>query len=170
MVMKMYKISAEDSKNLRKEMDKAKTILAYRKMLAVALRGEGKKNEEIGEITKFHPDMVGRFAKEYLTGGIEGLIFDGRNGGNHRNASDAEEEEFIAEFEEAAQKGTIVSVEEIALAYDKRFGKEHKSKSTVYYLLHKLGFRKIMPRSKHPNKASNEDIEASKKLTRKSKN
>ncbi len=135
-------------------------------MEAVALRGEGKKNDEIGGITGFHPDMVGRFAKEYLEGGIAGLLFDGRKGGNHRNASDSEEEEFIAEFEEAAQKGEVISVDEIAAVYDKRFGKEHKSKSTVYYLLHKLGFRKVMPRSKHPNSATEEAIEASKKLTR----
>jgi transposase len=164
--MKMYRISEEDSKNLRKEMKKAKNILAYRKMEAVALRGEGKKNDEIGEITGFHPDMVGRYAKEYLEGGIEGLLYDGRKGGNHRNASDSEEEAFIAEFEEAARKGEVISVDEIAAAYDKRFGKEHKSKSTVYYLLHKLGFRKVMPRSKHPNSATPEAVEASKKLTR----
>ncbi len=163
--MKMYRISEEDSKNLRKEMKKAKNILAYRKMEAVALRGEGKKNDEIGEITGFHPDMTGRFAKEYLEGGLAGLLYDGRKGGNHRNASESEEEAFVAEFEEAARKGEVISVGEIAVAYDKRFGKEHKSKSTVYYLLHKLGFRKVMPRSKHPNSATPEAIEASKKLT-----
>ncbi len=162
--MRMYRISEEESKNLRKAMKKAGNILAYRKMEAVALRGEGKKNDEIGKITGFHPDMVGRFAKEYLEGGMEGLLYDGRKGGNHRNASDSEEEAFIAEFEEAAIKGKVISVEEIAAAYDKRFGKEHKSKSTVYYLLHKFGFRKVMPRSKHPNSATPEAIEASKKL------
>ncbi len=136
--MKMYRISEEDSKNLRNAMKKAANILAYRKMEAVALRGEGKKNDEIGGITGFHPDMVGRFAKEYLEGGMEGLLYDGRKGGNHRNASDSEEEAFIAEFEEAAINGKVISVDEIAAAYDKRFGKEHKSKSTVYYLLHKF--------------------------------
>ncbi len=55
--------------------------------------------------------------------------------------------------------------EEIAAAYDERFGKEHKSKSTVYYFLHKMGWRKVMPHSKHPDKASDEAIEALKKLT-----
>jgi transposase len=59
----------------------------------------------------------------------------------------------------------VITVSDIATAYDKEFGKEHKSKSTVYYLLHKFGWRKVMPRSKHPKKASEEVIEASKKLT-----
>jgi transposase len=135
----------------------------------VALRAEGKKNEEVGKLTGFHPDVVGRYAKEYLEGGLEGLLADGRKGGNHRNASDFEEEEFISQFKEAAEKGQVVTVDEIAIAYDERFGKAHKSKSTVYYLLHKMEWRKVMPRSKHPNKASDEEIEASKKLTFESK-
>jgi transposase len=163
--MKMYRISLEDSKKLREEMKRTKNVLAYRKMEAVAMRGEKHSNNEISKVTGFHPDMVGRFAKEYLEGGIAGLQFDGRKGGNHRNATDHEEEAFIAEFLEATQNGEMITVDEIAKAYDERFGKEHKSKSTVYYLLHKLGFRKIMPRSKHPNSATPEAIEASKKLT-----
>jgi transposase len=161
----MYNISQENAEELRKEMKNAKNTLQYRKMEAVVLRGEGMKNEEIAKITGFHPDMVGRFAKEYLEGGLPGLLFDGRKGGNHRNATDEEEQEFIAQFEKEAEAGRIISANEIAAAYDKRFGKEHKSNSTVYYLMHKLGFRKVMPRSQHPNKASEEAIEASKKLT-----
>jgi len=161
----MYRISREDSESLRKEMKKAGNVLQYRKMEAVAMRGEGKRNEEIAEATGFHPDMVGRFAKEYLEGGLAGLLADGRRGGNHRNASDAEEEAFLAGFEEAARKGQIVSVDAIAAAYDKRFGKAHKSRSTVYYMLHKRGFRKVMPRSRHPKGATPEAMEASKKLT-----
>jgi transposase len=161
----MYQIKAEDAAELRKAMLKVKNVLQYRKMEAVALRGEGKKNEEIAEITHFHPDMVGRFAKEYLEGGLDALLYDGRKGGNNRNATEEEERAFMAPFEEAAKAGQMLCVEEIARAYDERFGKQHKSKSTVYYLLHKLGWRKIMPRSRHPKKASPEAIEASKKLT-----
>jgi transposase len=164
----MYHIKIEDSKELRQAMKKAGSVFQYRKMEAVALRGEGKRNEEVGKLTGFHPDMVGRYAKKYLNGGLEGLLADGRKGGNHRNASDSEEQAFIVQFKEAAEKGQVVTVEEIASAYDNRFGKEHKSKSTVYYLLHKMGWRKVMPRSKHPNKASDEAIEASKKLTHES--
>jgi transposase len=122
-VMKMYRISREDSEKLRKEMGKARSVLAYRKMEAVALRGEGKKNKEISEITGFHPDMTGRFAKEYLELGIEGLLADGRKGGNHRNASDFGEASFIARFEKSTQKGEIITVNEIAAAYDKCFEK-----------------------------------------------
>jgi len=150
-------------------MKKEKNVLTYRRMEAVALRGEGKKNDEIAAMTGFHSDMTSKYAKAYITKGIDGLR-DGRKGGNRRNASDEEEREFMARFEEAAMKGQIITIGEIAAAYDERFGKEHKSKSTVYYLLHKMKWRKLMPRSKHPKKASDEEIESSKKLTLESKN
>ena len=165
----MYKISATDVSKLRAAMRKEKNAQTYRKMEAVALRGEGKKNEEIAAITGFHPDMAGKYARAYITRGIDGLK-DGRKGGNHRNATDEEEREFMSQFEEAARKGQIITIGEIAAAYDEHFGKEHKSKSTVYYLLQKMGWRKLMPRSKHPGKASDEAIEASKKLTHERKN
>jgi len=160
-----YRISKDQSQELRELMKKEKSVKSYRRLEAVALRGEGKTSGEISELTGFHPDVVGRLSKEYLEHGVEYLIEDDRKGGNRRNASEEEEKEFLSQFEEAAQNGQIVTVEEIASAYDERFGKEHKSKSTVYYLLHKAGWRKVMPRSKHPNKASDEEIESSKKLT-----
>jgi transposase len=159
----MYKISREEAQRVREAMKKEKNVLTYRRMEAVALRGEGKKNGEIAMVTGFHSDMVSKYARIYLSKGIEGLR-DGRKGGNNRNASETEEREFMAQLEEAARKGQIITINEIAAAYDERFGKEHKSKSTVYYLLKKLKWRKVMPRSKHPNKASEEEIESSKKL------
>ncbi|MBR4040361.1 MAG: winged helix-turn-helix domain-containing protein [Clostridia bacterium] len=38
------------------------------------------------------------------------------------------------------------------------------SDTQIYYVLHRHGWRKIMPRSRHPKKASEEAIEASKNL------
>lgn len=36
--------------------------------------------------------------------------------------------------------------------------------SQIYFVLHRHGWRKVMPCSKHPKKASDEEIAASKKL------
>ena len=162
-----YRITAEQSKELRKAMKSEKTTRIYRKMEAVALRGEGKKNEEIVALTGYHYDVIGRLCKEYLETGLNEFKTEKRKGGNNRNLNEDEERAFLAQFEQVAENGQIITINEIAAAYDKQFGKEHKSKSTVYYLLHKLEFRKVMPRSKHPNKASDEDIESSKKLKNK---
>jgi len=78
--------------------------------------------------------------------------------------SAAEEEAFLAEYKKQAEEGQIIEVGAIKAAYEAKVGHSIGG-SQIYYVLARHGWRKIMPRSKHPNKASDEAIEASKKLT-----
>ena len=73
-----------------------------------------------------------------------------------------EEKEFLEPFMQQALAGGILEVSEIIKEYSNKLEKK-VSKSTVYDLLHRNGWRKVMPRSKHPNKASDEAIKAYKK-------
>jgi transposase len=139
-------------------------------MEAVALLGEGKTPEEVAEIKKYNAQYVRKLGLQYHERGLEAFGVDGRRGGRQRIMSSESSAEFLREFEEQARAGTILTVSEIAKALDKKTGKERKSLSTAYSLLHRHKWRKVMPRSKHPNKASDEAIEASKKLTLESVN
>ena len=162
----MYKIESIDVEKIKKAMRRnKKNVNAHRRLLAVRLRGEGKTNEQIARITDFNPDWVGKLCKVYSKQGVEGLISDGRKGGNNRNMTKEEAEKFLEQFEKNAEAGQINTVREIAEKYDKMTGKKHKSHSTVYYMLHNAKWRKIVPKHQHPEKASDEAIEASKKLT-----
>lgn len=162
----MKKPGTEEGKMLRQKMDAVKNKNAYRRLQAVALRYEGKQRAEVSEITGFNSQWVGHLCRVYREEGIEGLLKDGRRGGNHRNMSNDEEKAFLLRFEELATKGQLITIDDIALAYDDAVGVKHESLSTVYYLLHKHGWRKVAPRQYHPGKASDEVIEASKKLTK----
>ena len=164
--MKMHRIQAEDVKKLREAMGQENSKKVYRRMQAVALRGEGRKNGEISEITGFNHRWVGQLCKTYCTEGIGGLIKDGRQGGNHRNMSEDEAKAFLANFEDLATKGHVITIDEIAKAYDEAVRIKHNSLSTVYYLLHTHGWRKVAPKQYHPGRASQEVIEISKKLTK----
>ena len=56
----------------------------------------------------------------------------------------------------------MVEISEIAKAYQAAV--DHPvSNGQIYFVLHRHGWRKVMPRSKHPKKASEEEIAASKK-------
>jgi hypothetical protein len=78
-----------------------------------------------------------------------------------------EEAELLRPFVEAAEAGQVVEVSAILEAYEAKLGRTfEKDHGRIYRVLERHGFRKVMPRSKHPNKASDEAIEASKKLTR----
>ena len=100
---------------------------------------------------------------KYLTGGIEAIVGNHYKG-NCRNLPYEKEEEILERFRKASEEGQVVEVSMIKKAYDKAVGRE-TSPSQIYSVLHRHGWRKIMPRSRHPKKASDEAIEASKKLT-----
>ncbi len=51
---KTYKVTMENSLEIREAMKKRENAKYYKRLMAVALRGEGKKNAEIAQITKYH--------------------------------------------------------------------------------------------------------------------
>lgn len=77
-----------------------------------------------------------------------------------------EADKFLNQFDGQAQIGQIITVEEIAVAYDKATGKEIESCSAVYYFLHSHNRRMTMPKGQHTQKVSEAEIEASRKLTK----
>lgn len=165
-----YKTSNDEAKEIREKMKITKDKKVYRKMEAVALLGEGKTSMEVAEITKYNEKYVRTLGCDFHKKGLEAFVISGQRGGNHRLMDLEESEEFLKQFKEKAEKGQIITIEEIADAFNKKTAKQRKSLSTVYYFLHSHGWRKIMPRSKHSKKASDEAIEASKKLTVESTN
>jgi len=55
---KTYTITEENSNELRKAMKDKNNSRYYVRLQSVALRDEGKDNEEIGPITGYHPAYV----------------------------------------------------------------------------------------------------------------
>lgn len=166
---KVYAITAENAEELRKAMKSKENHRYFAKLQSVALRGEGKNNVEIGEITGYHPSYVSNLVSIYNREGINGLCKDGRKGGNNRNMTNEEEKAFLAGFEEMAKNGELTTINEIANAYDETTGKQRESRSTIYYVIHKHKWRMITTQTVHPGKASDEEIASSKKLTMNSK-
>lgn len=159
------------------EDEKLKTKKAYKKthnpkdrnrLLCVKLRVvNGLSLEQISNITEYSLSTVSHVISLYNRYGIKGVLVK-KYGGNHRNMTPEEEKKFLEPFRQQALAGEILEVNEIITAYSNELNKK-VSKSTVYDLLHRNGWRKVMPRSKHPNKASDEDIEAYKKNVWKSR-
>ena len=83
--------------------------------------------------------------------------------GNRRNLSYEEEAAVLEPFCQAARAGKMVSVRDIKTAYQEAVGHSIGS-GQIYYVLRRHGWRKNMPRSRHPKKASEEVITTSKKL------
>ena len=132
------------------------------RLIIVNIRATTKLNaKQIAEMVNRSTSSVEHIIGIYFANGLEGLTAKKREG-NRRNLSYTQEKEFLESFEEKAQSGHMLTVSEIKEEYCKHV--EHKvADSTIYRMLARHGWRKIMPRSKHPKKASDQAIEAYKK-------
>jgi len=113
---------------------------------------------------RIHPTYIYELIKQFCTQGIEEFVKDERGGANHRNLTDEQEAQIINKFKEKATAGQVISLNSIKNEYEKVRGKE-TANSTFYAFLERMKWRRVMPRGQHPKKASEEVIEASKKLT-----
>ena len=159
-----YEITKTEYQNVMHFRKIIKNKAIDRKLRVIMLRYEGYKNTEISEITEYTPNYIAKLLKQFKEMGLKEYSTSKNVGGNHRLISEEKEDELLSNFEQNAKKGQILSVNEIKKLFDEEIGKETYT-SYIYRLLHRKGYRKIMPRSKHPKRASDEAIEASKKLT-----
>lgn len=158
-----YKFSNEEIKAIEQARKDNKDKRAESRLKALELRAKGASAEEVAKATGFHAAYISQLVAKYRDNGLES-ISGNHYGGNHRNMSVEEEAAILAPFKERAEKGELVEISEIAQAYQAAV--DHPvSNGQIYFVLHRHGWRKVMPRSKHPKKASEEEIAASKKLT-----
>ncbi|MST55436.1 winged helix-turn-helix domain-containing protein [Pyramidobacter sp. SM-530-WT-4B] len=163
-----YEISQEQKAEIELARKKNRHKRIELKLKVLSLRAEGKTLKEISEITEYHFTNVSKIISHFIHKGL--LYFTQCHYlGNHRNMTYEQEEAVLAPYLEKAEKGEIVSVAEIAQAYQTAVG-HTISPTQIYAVLKRHGWRKVMPRSRHPRKASEEVIEASKKLTLESRN
>lgn len=160
-----YKFSEEEIREIERVRKANKNKRAESRLKALELRAKGAKAKEVSAATGFHAGSVSRLVAKYRDHGIE-AIAGNHYGGNHRNMSVEEEAKILAPFKGRAEKGELVEISEIAEAYQSEIA-HPVSNGQIYCVLHRHGWRKVMPRSKHPKKASDEDIAASKKLKKK---
>ena len=159
---KSYEISESQLLEIETARKKNRNKNIERRLYVLVMRAEGKSLEEISEKTGYHISTASKLIARYMRDGIS-AIAENHYKGNRRNMSFEEEAAILTPFIERAKRGEMVDIKEIAAAYQKAV--PHKISDTqIYYVLHRHGWRKIMPRSRHAKKASEEAIEASKKL------
>ena len=158
-----YEITSEQQAEIEAARKKNRNKKIEAKLKILSLRAEGKNLKEISKITEYHFTNVSKIISQFIHRGLSYML-QCHYLGNHRNMTCEQEEAVLAPYLEKAGKGEIVSVAEIAQAYQTAVG--HAIAPTqIYAVLKRHGWRKVMPRSRHPRKACDEVIEASKRLT-----
>ena len=135
---------------LAERLKQASSHAEYQRIQCVLIRATlGRSAAQIAQLLGWSTATVhvlhSRWAKE------GDAVFDvrGRGGRRHQYLSPEQEQEVLAPFVERAQAGGMLSVTEIQRAYEDQSGKA-VAPSTIYRLLDRHGWRKVVPRPRHP--------------------
>jgi transposase len=121
----------------------------------VLLRENGMAQPAIAEAMGVSLSTVNRAHMDYDHGGIKALKPKPSGGRLRENMTVAEEKVLLAGFANAAGAGEMLNIHDFKRAYEQAIG-HPTSNSTVYNLLDRHGWRKLMPRPFHPKR----DVEA----------
>jgi transposase len=140
------------------ELRRLKTALHWKippaqreRIQMVLLRESGMTQPAIAAAMGMSLSTVNRAHMAYDQGGIEALKPKPNGGRKHENMTLAEEKALLARFAKRAGAGEMLNIHDLKAAYEKAIG-HATSESTVYNLLHRHGWRKLMPRPFHPKR------------------
>ena len=146
----------------RAQIRRLKTALRWKippeqrqRIQMVLLRESGMTQPLIAAAMGVSLSTVNRAHMAYDHGGLEALKPRPSGGRKRENMTLEEEKALLARFAKAAGAGEMLNIHDLKAAYEEAIGHE-TSKSTIYNLLARHGWRKLMPRPFHPRR----DIEA----------
>ena len=123
-----------------------------RQRISMVLLGEsGMTQPAISAAMGVSLSTVNRAHMAYDGGGLQALKSKPSGGRKRENMTLAEEKALLARFAKAAGAGEMLNIHDLKAAYEKTIGHE-TSNSTVYNLLARHGWRKLMPRPFHPKR------------------
>ena len=161
-----YKFSSEQYAEIKAAQKANRDKQIENRLKVLVLRCEGKSLQEIASATGYCHAHISNLIRKYHEEGLQ-AVSEKHYPGNRRNMSIEEERAFLEQYCQLAEQGSILDIREVEKAYAEKVGHSIGS-GQIYRVLQRHGWRKVMPRSKHPKKASEEVIETSKKLTQKS--
>lgn len=108
-------------------------------------------SQEIADHLAVSISFVHKTISEYNRYGAASIETKGKGGRHHSYLTSKEEQLFMDDFISQAQKGLIATAGQIKEAYEERIGRQ-VHKTTIYRLLERTGWRKIVPLPSHPLK------------------
>jgi len=147
----MVKCSKSQVRRLKTALRWKGDALRRQRIQLVLLRESGMTQPSIAAVMGVSLSTVNRVHMAYDGGGPAALKSKPSGGRKRENMTLAEEKALLARFAKAAGAGEMLNIHDLKVAYEKAIG--HKtSNSTVYNLLDRHGWRKLMPRPFHPKR------------------
>ena len=151
-------LGAQMVKCTKRQIRKLKTALRWKipaaqrqRIQMVLLRESDMTQSAIAAAMGVSLSTVNRAHMAYDRGGIKALKPKPIGGRQRENMTLAKERALLARFGKAAGAGEMLNVHDLKAAYEQAIG-HPTSNSTVYNLLARHGWRKLMPRPFHPRR------------------
>jgi transposase len=156
-------INKQECQKIERALQAAKGNEApYRRIQIVHLRAaHGMTQEAIAHATGVSRSTVSRAHMAWFRKGMESFELQAGGGRIRENMSRQDDAAFLKKFTHKAGAGELVCIQDIHKAYEQKIGRETGS-TTIYSLLERQGWRKLMPRPRHPRR----DIKAQKRFKR----
>jgi transposase len=134
----------------------------FQRFLCVWLRVEQDlSTKEIARVLDWNVNTIRITQRDFIARGSKAFVEEKRGGRRRQLMTIEEEKLFLASFADLADSASMLVVNEIKAALEKQLGRA-VHKTTVYRMLRRHGWRKVVPRPQHP-KQNKEAIDAFKK-------
>lgn len=135
---------------LAERLKEADSRSQYQRIQCVLIRATlGSSAAQIAQLLGWSTATVHVIHSRWAKEGDAIFELRGRGGRRHQNLSAEQEAQLLAPFIERATAGGMLKVAEIQQAYEQQAGKL-VAPSTIYRLLDRHGWRKLVPRPRHP--------------------
>jgi transposase len=159
----MVKCNSSQLKRLKRALKREKNPTMRERIGMVLLRENGMTQPQIAEVMGVSLSTVNRAHMAYDQGGLRALKPRPSGGRIRENMTLAEEKALLGRFSKAAGAGEMLNIHDLKAAYEKAIG-HPTSNSTVYNLLDRHNWRKLMPRPFHPDRDVEAQIDFKKRL------
>ena len=100
---KIYKITAQDSRKIKKVLKGYEKTSAFRKLQAIMLIGRGIHVSVVAKITLYHERYIYELTRQYCLMGLEEFAREKRGGARRKNLTNEEETALLDKFGKKAK-------------------------------------------------------------------
>lgn len=157
-------INNDEINKLKNLLKKSKTKSEFQHIQCILIRAlfPGMTALEIANLVALSESSVWRIHSEYYHQGVEIISMDKRGGRYRENLTIEQETDLLKPFFQKAISSGVIVIKDVKLAYENLIG-QSVADSTIYRMLDRHGWRKIVPYKRHPK--SNKEAQESFKKT-----
>ncbi len=150
-------LTLEQVKEKMKEAKDPRQLLRWQIVYTALL--QPRKAEEIATCVGVSKSLVQKMIARYNREGAQSIEIKSCGGRYHEYLTKEEEDQFLAPFFAQAKRGELTTTGKIHQAYEEQVG-HRVHETTIYRLLDRHNWRKLLPRSIHPkaDKEAQEDF------------